>query len=72
MKHIVGAWSWWETFLYDLLITPRLRPLYDLFADHADTCYTDGPILEVGCGSAVAATIMAARHPDASVTATDL
>jgi ubiquinone/menaquinone biosynthesis C-methylase UbiE len=69
---MVGAWGWFEVCLYEFLITPRLGPLYEEFADHAQESFTVGRMLEVGCGSGQAAVAFSRRYPEAEIVATDL
>ena len=69
---MVGAWGWMEVCLYELVITPNLGPLYEEFADDAQEHFSEGRMLEAGCGSGQAAVAFSKRYPEAEIVATDL
>jgi ubiquinone/menaquinone biosynthesis C-methylase UbiE len=69
---MVGAWGWTEVCLYELLITPNMGPLYDEFAEDAKDNFSEGRMLEIGCGSGQAVVAFLKRYPDAEIVATDL
>ena len=56
--------------MYELFITPNMGPLYDELAE--DACFSEGRMLEVGCGSGQAVVAFSKRYPETEIVATDL